>query len=108
MRSLAVWHTTLKEHGCEPLPANAPFHLEHVQQADPGRGFLIGGFGAKDKPTHVVIVNLDYQAGASATLTGPRQVKQFDALAGRWSKSRKGNAELHLPPGGGLLVRMEL
>jgi hypothetical protein len=104
LRSLAVYHTAMDEAGCEPLPADARFRLEGSQAASP-RGFLLGFFGAADKATHVVVVNLDYKAEVRASLIGPGRLERFDATKAQWTGADDAPAELVLPPGGGVLVR---
>jgi hypothetical protein len=105
LRSLGVYHTTMREPGCEPLPAEAPFHLDTAPSPASPRGFLLGCFGAAQKPTHVVVVNLDYAAPARAALAGPADLEVFDATTGKWAAADKATVELLLPPGGGKLVR---
>jgi len=70
------------------------------------RGFLLGFFGAAEKPTHAVVVNLDYTADVSTTLTGPGELELFDATTAQWTSSKNTATELRLPPGGGKLVRL--
>jgi len=106
LRSLAVHHTAMKEPGCEPLPATAAFRVEQTQQTDRTRGFLLGSFGVKEKPTHLVVVNLDYKADATATVVGPDYLEAFDATAGRWTSVGDSKTEVRLPPGGGKLLRV--
>jgi len=107
LRSLAVYHTAMREPGCEPLPADAPFRLDDVKSPPKPRGFLLGSFGSKDKPTHVVVVNLDYTAAVRTTLLGPGQLETFDAATHQWTPARRTEVELNLPPGGGRLVRVQ-
>ncbi|MGE5293758.1 MAG: hypothetical protein ACM3VT_02925, partial [Solirubrobacterales bacterium] len=104
LRSLAVYHTAMKEAGCEPLPADAVFRLDASQPASP-RGFLLGFFGAKEKPTHVVVVNLDYAAEARTSLVGTGKLERFDATVAKWIGAKDAPIELTLAPGGGALVR---
>lgn len=104
LRSLAVYHTAMREAGCEPLPADASFRLDASQPGSP-RGFLLGFFGATDKPTHVVVVNLDYTAEARTSLVGPGRLERFDAATSQWTGAKDAPVELVLPPGGGALVR---
>ncbi|MHB1037720.1 MAG: right-handed parallel beta-helix repeat-containing protein [Pirellulales bacterium] len=112
LRSLAVYHAGMAPPGSEPLPPDAPFRFdppvaplaysppEHV------RGFLLGYFGTDDKPTHAMVVNLDYKTEATVVLTGPGTLEAFDATAGTWSSAGGPRLELRLPPGGGKLVRV--
>ncbi len=106
LRSLGVYHTSVHEPGCEPLPADASFRVNSSQSSASPRGFLLGFFGAMDKPTHVVVVNLDYTAEVSASLTGPSELELLDTATGQWTSPKKGAIELILPPGGGRLVRI--
>ena len=106
LRSLGVYHTSLREPGCEPLPADAPFHLDSVPSPASPRGFLLGFFGATEKPTHAVVVNLDYTAEAHPSLVGPGVLELFDAATAQWTSAGKAAIELILPPGGGKLVRI--
>jgi hypothetical protein len=70
------------------------------------RGFLLGFFGAADRPTHAVVVNLDYTADVSTTLAGPGELELFNATTAQWTSVKKAAIELTLPPGGGKLVRV--
>ncbi len=107
LRSLGVYHTSMREMGCEPLPADAAFLIRTVPSSASARGFLLGFFGATEKPTHVVVVNLDYSAGVSTSLVGRGRLELFDATAARWTGTKKnGVLDLTLPPGGGALARI--
>jgi len=105
LRSLGVYHTSMREPGCESLPAGAAFGLDSSKSPARPRGFLLGSFGVKEKPTHVVVVNLDYTVEASTSLIGPGKLEVFDAKTARWTAAKKAAIELTLPPGGGRLVR---
>lgn len=105
LRSLSVHHTAMKEPGCEPLPANAVLHVESAKSPASSRGYLLGFFGTAGKPTHAVVVNLDYTAAATASLKGPRDMELFNAADPQWI-SLGSDAELTLPPGGGVLLRL--
>jgi hypothetical protein len=96
----------MREPGCEPLPADASFRLDASKPPAGPRGLLLGSFGPKDKPTHVVVVNLDYTADASTSLIGPGELELFDATTAQWASAKKTAIELILPPGGGKLVRI--
>lgn len=106
LRSLGVYHTSMREPGCEPLPSDAAFHIDSAQSPAPPRGFLLGFFGAAEKPTHAVVVNLDYTADVKASLAGPGELDLFDAATAQWTSAKKTAVELALPPGGGKLVRI--
>jgi hypothetical protein len=103
---MAVQHTAMHEPGCEPVSAYAPFRLDQTKSPSQPRGFLLGLFGTKDKPSHVMVVNLDYSTAVNTTLTGPGELETFDPATSQWTPLKKPEAELNLPPGGGRLVRM--
>lgn len=106
LRSIAVYHTALKEQGCEPLPPSCVFKLEQSgRDADNKRGLVLGLFGQADKPTHVLLANLDYREARTATLVGPGRLARFQASANRWEPAVKQRLELELAPGGGVLVK---
>jgi hypothetical protein len=106
LRSLGVYHTSMHEPGCEPIPSDALFHLDSTQLSTSSRGFLLGFFGAGDRPTHAVVVNLDYTTEAKTSLVGPGELELFDAATAQWTSAKKAAIELILPPGGGKLVRV--
>ncbi len=105
LRSLGVYHTAMRELGCEALPSDVPFQIGSSQSPVSPRGFLLGFFGIGEKPTHVVVVNLDYAVEARTSLVGPGRLESFDAATARWNSAGKDTIELTLPPGGGKLVR---
>lgn len=100
---LGAYHTAMNEAGCTPLPTDAAFQLKETVPDGP-RGFLLGLFGTGGKPTHVVVVNLDYTAEAAATVVGPGPLEVFDAIKGEWAATKNHQADLTFPPGGGQLV----
>jgi hypothetical protein len=106
LRSLGVYHTSMHEPGCEPLPSDAAFHIDSPQSPASPRGLLLGFFGAAERPTHVVVVNLDYTADVKASLAGPGVLELFDAATTQWASAKNAAVELILPPGGGKLVRI--
>ena len=106
LHSLGVYHTSMREPGCEPVPADAFFRLDSLQSLNSPRGFLLGFFGAVERPTHVVIVNLDYTAEVITSLVGPSELELFDATTAQWTSAKKAVIELTLQPGGGKLVRV--
>lgn len=117
LRSLAIYHTAMKEAGCVPLPADAPFKVEANQPDAPPaaapvdggkpRGFMLGYFGAAagGEPTAVLVTNLNYRAGVTATVSGPGALEAFDATTGKWNAVGGAKAELKLQPGEGKLLR---
>ncbi len=106
LRSLAVWHTTMRERGCEAPPVDLPFKLGSVEQTDKTRGYLLGCLGANEPMTHILIVNLDYRAQAKATPMGAGRMQSFNARTGEWSDFDPGMTSLEFPPGGGVLLRL--
>jgi hypothetical protein len=106
LRSLGVYHTSLHEPGCEPLPPDASFRLDSAPSPASPRGLLLGLFGATEEPTHAVVVNLDYAAEVKASLAGPGELDLFDATTAQWASANKAIVELILSPGGGKLVRV--
>jgi len=113
-----VYHCGMLPPGTEPLPKDAPFHLEpplpvtEYKPPQPVKGVLLGVFGPApnkqkvNKPTHVIVVNLDYNAEVSLGLVGSRKFELFDVTTGKWSKTAVKSSQLHLPPGGGKLARV--
>ncbi len=112
LRSLAVYHAGMAPEGSVPLPADAAFRFDPAvapmsyQPPERVRGMLIGYFGAAEKPTHAVVVNLDYKAEVTTSVVGPGNLEVMDATSGKWSAGAGKRVDLHLPPGGGKLVRV--
>ena len=118
LRSTGVYHAGMLPPGAQPLPKDAPFTLDPPVPAmdykapEPVKGALLGYFGPTGKtgrtsaPTHVLVVNLDYQSGAVLGIRGPARLEVFDEAAGQWWRARDKRSELRLPPGGGKLVRL--
>ncbi len=118
LHSLGVYHAGMMLPGAEPLPQDAPFAFDPPLPAmdykapQPVKGALLGYFGPAGKtgqappPTHVVVVNLDYQSEAVLGLRGPADLESFDAATAQWASGKAGRTELRLPPGGGKLVRV--
>jgi hypothetical protein len=112
LRSLGVYHAGMIPPGAAPLPPDAAFRLDpppaesEFKPLDPVKGFALGFFG-RSKPTHVVVVNLDYKKSATATVTGSGRLAVFDAVENRWVTGKSNRADLCLPPGGGALLRVQ-
>ena len=112
LESLAVYHAGMTPPGALPLPADVPFHLDppmpglDYSPPERVRGALLGYFGKAGRPSHVVLVNLDYKTETTLTLVGPSNLDTFDATTGTWSSLGSRRAKLQLPPGGGKLVRV--
>ena len=106
LRSIGAYHTALKEPGCEPPPLNSEFRLEPASSKVTERGVLLGYFGKGEKASHVVVVNLDYRVEITATIAASADLEGFEASTNSWSSLKGQRAELHLPPGGGKLLRL--
>ncbi|MDD4872515.1 MAG: hypothetical protein PHR77_18350 [Kiritimatiellae bacterium] len=117
LSSLGMYHAGMTPTGTVALAEDAPFRLDPPVASmpyvnmKPVQGILLGYFGQANKvnvlakPTHVLVVNLDYKAEHTTTLIGPGKLEVFDATARTWSPAGTGRAELRLSPGGGKLVR---
>ncbi|MHB8862419.1 MAG: hypothetical protein ACYC6N_08445 [Pirellulaceae bacterium] len=129
--SLGVYHAGMTPPGTSPLAKEVPFRLEpppgampceHLTSENrpssnngrvmqPVKGILLGCFGLAGKddkpalPTHLLVVNLNYESEQFTTVIGPRELEVFDAATRRWSRVATNRAKLCLPPGGGILVR---
>ena len=100
------------------MPADGRFQLDPPVPAmsftnlQPVKGVLLGYFGLAGKgkkvpkPTHVMVVNLDYQAEAVVGIRGPSRLELYDPATGQWSRANGKLAHLHLQRGGGQLVRV--
>jgi len=112
LESLAVYHAGMTPAGAVPLPEDAPFRLDPTiapmayKPPERARGVLLGYFGKASRPSHVVVVNLDYKTEATVVLVGPGNLETFDATSGTWSPPGSTRVKLDLPPGGGKLVRL--
>jgi hypothetical protein len=119
LRSLGVFHAGMMPPGAVPLPKDAAFQLDPpvapmaYKPPERVRGIVLGLFGPAGKgdgpakATHVLAVNLDYKAGAVASLVGPGNLDVFDATSGSWSSTGASRIEQNLPPGGGKLLRVK-
>ncbi|MHB8523595.1 MAG: hypothetical protein ACYDH9_22960 [Limisphaerales bacterium] len=118
LSSLGVYHAGMLPPGTEPLPTDAAFVIDppvaamDYQPPERVKGVLLGYFGPTGKtrkttrPTHVLVVNLDYRAEAVLGIRGPAPLEIFDAATGQWPRANRGRVELRLPPGGGKLLRV--
>lgn len=106
LRSTGVYHTAMKEAGCEPVPADAVFQVDSAASKLKERGLLLGNFGNGEKTSHLLVVNLDYKTEVTATIVGPGELEGLDASTGKWNKFGGKRAELRLLPGGGKLLRV--
>jgi hypothetical protein len=117
LRSSGVFHAGHFPPGTDPLPDDSVFKLDppvgtmDYKAPEPLKGVVLGLFspvrkGKPAKPTHAMVVNLDYKAPAVVGVRGPRRLEVFDATSGLWLRERGKRAELSLMPGGGKLVRI--
>lgn len=103
LTSLGAYHCGKLPLGGQALPAGSVFVPE-----PPAQEVLLGCFGkSAGRPTHVVVVNLDYKNAVATTLAGPGPMELFHAPTQTWGAA-SGNArvKLDLPPGGGALLRL--
>jgi DUF1680 family protein len=113
LRSLGVYHCGMTPPGTEPPPKDAAFRLDPPvapmpqKKLDRVKGILLGFFGSGGKPTHALVVNMDYGAAAVATLVGSGNLEVFDATRGTWSPVSGNRTGLQLPQGGGRLLRLQ-
>lgn len=117
--SLGVYHAGMTPPGAQPLAADAPFRFDpavaqqRFENGKPVKGMLLGLFGrvangtTPASPTLALAVNLDCTADAAVNVVGPRDLEVFDATTGKWSAVGRNRTELHLPPGGGKLLRCQ-
>jgi hypothetical protein len=119
LRSVGVYHAGMSPRGTEPVPADLPFRLDPTvpempyQPPERVRGVLFGCFGPKVgsgskgiRPTHAVVVNLDYRAIATVGLRSISSTDVFEPETSKWTRLRGRRTELQLPPGGGRLIRL--
>lgn len=111
LHSLGAYHCGTKSLGAQLLPSGAPFRLDppvvakEPEPLKPTEGFVLGYFGPKaGRPTHVVVVNLDYSNSVETTLVGPAALRTFNPATGRWTFAGSSKVHLRLRPGGCRLV----
>jgi hypothetical protein len=71
---------------------------------------VVGYFGPGNQltdATYALVVNLDYQNGATTTVNGQGNLSLFNATMGTWLPQYSHQATLNLPPGGGMLVALQ-
>ena len=129
LKSLHPYHTGEIPFGVETLPDDCEFQLEpklknfsqglkepaeSKQTEDnvfamrpPVSGWIVSTFGRDERASHVLLVNLDYKQAAKTTLCAPGKLEKFDALKRTWSKVNSNKAELSVPAGSGVLLRLE-
>ena len=99
--------------GATELPRDSAFTLDpplarrDYRPPEPLQGMLLGVFGTLGKPTHALVVNLDYGKPTTPALVGPGPLEIFNATTRKWRSGPDGaRAQLRLLPGGGALVRL--
>ncbi len=117
LRSTGVYHAGMLPPGAVPPPADLPLFLEPRPESvahapgKPVKGVLLGLFApageTRDRrATHAVVVNLDYGSDAVVGIGGRRKLEVLEPGTGAWRALGGRKAELHLPRGGGALVRL--
>ena len=107
LTSLGAYHLGAIPQGGTGLPTNAPFTVEPPVPGDEKKGILLGYFGSGEKPSHVLVVNLDYAREVTATVIGPGPMESYDAGQRRWQSAAVGSrAQVALLAGGGVLLRL--
>jgi hypothetical protein len=116
-KSLGAYHVGTIMPGTTALPENSAFKIQAEgleaisptpEKNKPAEGFVLGYFGkaGTNKPTHLVVVNLNYNKQVKATLTGPGKMEIFVPTSKSWYPTLSKTADLDLLPGGGVLVRL--
>ncbi|MBR4170444.1 MAG: hypothetical protein IKR48_02195 [Kiritimatiellae bacterium] len=67
---------------------------------------LVSRFEAPGKPTHLMVVNLDYRKDRNIRITAPSKVSKFDALKRTWTSIESNSFDLMLLRGSGVLLRL--
>lgn len=115
LKSMGVYHAGMIPPGGETIPKKAAFlfdpPISAMEYKPPQRlqGALIGMFGEPSKrsrPTHALVVNLDYTSQKTLGVRGLGRLEIFDPATGQWRRSKKRRVELNLSPGGGTLVKL--
>ena len=116
LKSLGVYHAEMMPPGSEPISDQAAFRFDPALPARDYKppqalqGALIGTFGPSAKtsrPTHALVVNLDYQTDKVVGIRGLKSLEVFDPETGKWTRTRKRVLALRLSPGGGTLIRAQ-
>lgn len=114
LRSLGAVHAGMVPPGASAWTAECPFRLEPplpqrpYQPAKPAEGVLLGLFGREaGRPSHVLVVNLDYGGETATTVVGPSALERFAPDSGTWQRVGGERAQLRLAPGGSALLRVQ-
>lgn len=88
-----AFHAGMQPPGTVALPAKSTFALDTpidetaYAPREPVKGVLLGEFGpSKTKAegaSHVLVVNLDYKAERTVSVSGPAPLEIFDAATGK-------------------------
>ena len=114
LKSLAIYHAGMIPPGGEAIPEKARFYFDprlpalEYKPPDPIKGALLGIFGEptkRSRPTHALVVNLDYESARVVGVRGPGKLEIFDPTTREWTPSNKRRVDLKLSPGGGALIR---
>ncbi len=115
LESMGVYHAGMIPPGAEMISKHAAFLFDPPVSAmeykppQPLQGALIGTFGEpsrRSRPTHALVVNLDYSSEKVLGILGPGRLEIFDPATREWNRSKNRRVELKLGPGGGRLVRL--
>ena len=113
LTSLGAYHLGTVPLGGVGLPADASFAVDPPVPAAkfnppaPVTGILLGYFGVKGNPTHVLVVNLDYAQEITTTVVGPGPLEVFDTEGREWRPASDGSrAKVNVMAGGGQLLRL--
>jgi hypothetical protein len=103
LESIAVYHTSMQQPGCIPMPEDFPVQINGIQNEE--RGFCIGLFGENQETTHGIIVNLDNDTPQAVKMTVPDPVERFDPVKRTWHPQEETTLNLNFQPGEGILFR---
>ncbi len=115
LKSIAVYHAGMIPPGGQEILGKSVFSFEPpltgmpYTPPQPLQGALLGVFGdssRESKPTHALIVNLDYKSDRVLGVRGTRKLEIFDPATGKWQPGKKRRLEVKLSPGGGALLRL--
>ena len=112
LKSQGVFHAGMQPPGTTPLPKESAFTFDppipavDYRPGERAEGVVLSRFGTGEMTTHLFVVNLDYKTERTIGLTAPAPLEIFDAATGQWSPASASRAELRLPAGGGMLLRV--
>jgi hypothetical protein len=118
-RSTGVYHLGMLPPGTELPPADLPLKMlppplgAEFKPRQRVQGVAIGCFASErksrkvERPTCFVVVNLDYEHGASYDLEAAGNLEVFDTQSGLWARAKTRRLPYYLPGGGGVLLRIK-